>query len=220
MVVYRSIFLILLLISAAAESQTRYVTDEVVITLRTGPSTQNTIVDNLNSGDRVEVLEDDRDKGYARVRVAGSGDEGWVLSRFLVAAPTAALDLADARNQLDTANATVASLREQVDTLTSELSAAKAKLEQFETDNSQLSKDLSDIRSVSANAIELNDQNESLRRRNNSLSQEVDELTARAAMLARRSNQNWFIVGALVLAGGIVVGLVAPSLRRKRRSSW
>ena len=38
--------------------------------------------------------------------------------------------------------------------------------------------------------------------------------------LAGRNSQNWFIVGAAVLFGGIVIGLVAPSLRRKRRSDW
>jgi len=38
--------------------------------------------------------------------------------------------------------------------------------------------------------------------------------------LSSRSRQNWFIVGAGVLSGGIVIGLIAPSLRRKRRSDW
>ena len=40
------------------------------------------------------------------------------------------------------------------------------------------------------------------------------------AALGGRSSQNWFIVGAGVLFGGIVIGLIAPSLRRKRRSDW
>jgi SH3 domain protein len=48
----------------------------------------------------------------------------------------------------------------------------------------------------------------------------VEQLTADNTRLAGRSNQNWFIVGAAVLLSGIVVGLVAPSLRRKRRSDW
>jgi SH3 domain protein len=52
------------------------------------------------------------------------------------------------------------------------------------------------------------------------LEREVDELTANNARLAGRNNQNWFVVGAAVLLGGIVIGLVAPSLRRKRRSDW
>jgi SH3 domain protein len=45
-------------------------------------------------------------------------------------------------------------------------------------------------------------------------------LTADNARLGSRNNQNWFVVGAAVLLAGIVVGLVAPSLRRKRRSDW
>jgi SH3 domain protein len=48
----------------------------------------------------------------------------------------------------------------------------------------------------------------------------VERLTVENARLARRNDQNWFIVGAAVLLAGIVIGLVAPTLRRKRRSDW
>jgi SH3 domain protein len=49
---------------------------------------------------------------------------------------------------------------------------------------------------------------------------QVEELTAANGELSGRSRQNWFIVGAAVLFGGIVIGLIAPTLRRKRRSDW
>ena len=75
-------FLACWLLTAAAAAQSLYVSDELVITLRTGPSTGNAIVTNLRSGDLVEVLEVDADSGYSRVR-AGDGSEGWALSRFL-----------------------------------------------------------------------------------------------------------------------------------------
>jgi SH3 domain protein len=39
-------------------------------------------------------------------------------------------------------------------------------------------------------------------------------------VLSGRNNQSWFLVGAGVLFGGVVIGLIAPSLRRKRRSDW
>jgi len=220
MAAHRSIFLCLLLTVGSAQSQTMYVTDELVITLRTGPSTQNTVIDNLSSGDRIEILEQDEENGYARVRVTGSGEEGWVLSRFLVGAQTAALELSQTERELNSAASNIASLESELEAVRANLDTTQSKLTEFESNNTSLSRELSDIRSASANAIEMRDQNESLRRRNNGLAQEVEELTARTSALADRSTQNWFVVGALVLVAGIVIGLIAPSLRRKRRPDW
>jgi len=220
MTAHRSIFLCLLLTAGAATAQTMYVTDELVITLRTGPSTQNAIIDNLNSGERVEVLEQNADNGYSRVRVADSGDEGWVLTRFLLPNRTAALDLSEATRGLNAANARIQSLESELETLKASLSTAQSSLASTESSNSNLTTELESIRSASANAIQTREQNESLRRRNNELNEQVEALTMQNAALSSRSNQNWFVVGALVFAAGIVVGLVAPSLRRKRRSSW
>ena len=65
----------LMLCAAAAQAQRMYVTDELVITLRTGPSTQNTVIANLRTGDGLEVLEVDQDAGQAR-STPGRGDRG------------------------------------------------------------------------------------------------------------------------------------------------
>jgi SH3 domain protein len=83
-----------------------------------------------------------------------------------------------------------------------------------------VSQELADIRTAAANVVEIRDQNTRLQQRLIQRDREVEELTAETARLAGRSNQNWFVVGAAVLLAGIVVGLVAPSLRRKRRSDW
>jgi SH3 domain protein len=80
--------------------------------------------------------------------------------------------------------------------------------------------ELTSIRTASANVVEMRDQNTSLQQRLVQRDQEVEQLTAENARLAARSNQNWFVVGAAVLLGGMVIGLIAPSLRRKRRSDW
>jgi SH3 domain protein len=83
-----------------------------------------------------------------------------------------------------------------------------------------VSQELSDIRTAAANVVEIREQNSRLQQRLVQRDREVEELTAENARLAGRNNQNWFVVGAAVLLGGIVIGLVAPSLRRKRRSDW
>ena len=72
----RMCLLLVMLISGTALGQTRYVSDQLEVTLRTGPSTRNAIVRILTSGAQVEVLESDAESGYSRVQAGQS--EGWV----------------------------------------------------------------------------------------------------------------------------------------------
>jgi SH3 domain protein len=209
-----------LLLGAVAHGQTRYVTDRTLVELRRGPSTEYLILRNLEAGEVVELLEQDAASGYSRVRVRDQGTEGWILTRFLIAEPIARDRLAAAERNLATARARVTDLEGQLATLSRDLATAKADLAQTRTAGDSASKELADIRTASADVIEIRDQNTRLQRRLIERDREVEELTADNSRLDGRSDQSWFVVGAGVLLGGIVIGLVAPSLRRKRRSEW
>ena len=134
--------------------------------------------------------------------------------------PTEEAGGAEGTGREDHQLAVVASLEAELAAATTSLRTIQSELSTARTTNSSISEELAEIRSTSANAIELRDQNEGLRRRNNELAAQIEALEIENSRLANRSRQNWFIVGALVLAAGIVVGLVAPSLRRRRRSDW
>lgn len=212
--------LVLLVIELGAQGQaTRYVSDRTIVELRRGPSTEYLILRNLEAGERVEVLEQN-DEGYSRVRVADQGTEGWILTRFLTAEPIARERLAGAERNLNAARERVTALEGETAQLTRDLAATRTELEQARANHGAASRELADIRTASANVVEIRDQNARLQQRVTQLEGEVQQLTADNDRLARRSNQNWFVVGAAVLLAGIVIGLVAPSLRRKRRSDW
>jgi SH3 domain protein len=212
--------LLLLALEVLAQAQTRYVTDRTIVELRRGPSTEYLILRNLEAGERVDVLEQDEAAGYSRVRVADQGTEGWILTRFLTAEPIARERLAVAERNLAAARERVTTLEAQNGELSRDLAATRTDLEQARATHTAVSKELTDIRTASANVVAIRDQNASLQQRVVQRDREVEELTVENARLAARSNQNWFVVGAAVLLGGIVIGLIAPSLRRKRRSDW
>jgi SH3 domain protein len=207
------------LVSLGAEAQTRYVSDELIITFRTGPSSQNAILRNLSSGTEVQILEESPDQGYARVRLA-DGTEGWVLTQYLQTEPTDSRRLETAERNLATARERLAALETQVATLETDLAAARTALGASEADAAAMRADLTDVRSASANAIALRDENESLRRQVAELTTQADAAAMEISELESASRQNWFIVGAAVLFGGIVIGLVAPSMRPRRKTSW
>ena len=209
----------LILVAATAIGQTRYVSDQLVITVRSGPSTDNTIMANLRSGDAVDVLQDDGETGYTRVR-AENGTEGWVLSRYLVAIPISQDRLVITERDLAEAQVRIAMLESSVATLTEELEVTGQRRAEAETANAALTIDLADIREASQNVLSVRDENENLRRSLNARNGEVDQLRIENELLDSRSTRDWFLVGAGVLFAGIVVGLVAPRLRRRRRSRW
>ena len=202
-----------------AQAQTRYVTDRTIVELRRGPSTEYLILRNLEAGERVDVLEQNED-GYSRVRVADQGTEGWILTRFLTAEPIARDRLAAAERNLAAARERVATLETQTAELSRDLAATRTDLTETRTNHGTVSRELADLRTAAANVVEIREQNARLQQRLTQRDGEVEALTADNARLAGRNSQNWFVVGAAVLLAGIVIGLVAPTLRRKRRSDW
>lgn len=209
----------LMMVVATAVGQTLYVSDQLVITVRTGPSTENSIISNLVSGDAVEVLQINAETGYTRVRLV-SGTEGWVLSRYLVASPVSQDRLIIAESDLAEAQVTVATLEGSVAMLAAELEVTGRRLEETETENASLMKELADLRAASENVLSIRDQNESLRRRLNERNEEAELLAIDNDRLRNRATRDWFVAGAGVLLAGIIVGLIAPGLRRRRRSQW
>lgn len=207
-------------LAVQAQNQTRYVTDRTQVELRRGPSTEYRILRYLEAGDRVEVLEQNEEQGFSRVRVGDQDTEGWIPTASLIAEPIARERLAVAERNLVAARERVTTLEAQNQELSRDLATTRTELEQARASHGTVSRDLADLRTSAANVVEMRDDNTSLRQRLTQRDTEVERLTADNERLAGRNNQNWFVVGAAVLLGGIVIGLVAPSLRRKRRSDW
>jgi SH3 domain protein len=211
--------LVALALELLAHGQTRYVTDRTIVELRRGPSTEYLIVRNLEAGERVEVLEQNG-QGYSRVRVADQGTEGWISTRFLIDEPIARERLATAERNLSSARERASALEAQNQELMRDLATARTELEQVRTSHATISRELADLQTAAANVVEIRDDNTHLTQSLGQRERQVEQLTADNARLAARNDQNWFVVGAAVLLAGIVIGLVAPTLRRKRRSDW
>lgn len=209
----------LLLLATAASAETRYVQDQLEITLRTGESTRNSIMRMLTSGARLELLETNPDSGYSRVRTQ-DGEEGWVLSRFLMNEPSARQQLAGVKVQ-------AATLREEQGRLETELSAVRVEneslrgqLSEMENRYRQASQELAEIRTAASDVLAVNENNKVLSQRITDIQQELDAMQADSEALRRDTTRRWFMTGAGVAFGGLLLGLLIPRLRWRRRSSW
>ena len=210
----------MMFVALPAFAQRMYTSDELIVLLRTGPSIENAIVRNMRPGTALDILEQNAGNSYSRVRLAGSDVEGYVLSQYLSPERAARDLLVEAERNVAAARARVQALEAQVGELEAELRTTQGTLETERASGSEVSAELASIREASANAVALRDQNEALRRRVTELTAESEARALENSQLASRSRQNWFVVGAAVLFGGIVIGLIAPTLRRQRRSSW
>ena len=76
------------------------------------------------------------------------------------------------------------------------------------------------LEEASAQAAELVGQNAQLQQQVQALQAQVDGLRDEAAQLRRQDRRRWFLTGAGVLAGGIVLGLILPLLRPRRRRGY
>lgn len=210
----------LLLVAPLSQAEpARYITDQFEITLRTGASTQHTIIKMLGSGAAVELLDTDTDSGYSRVRTA-DGVEGWVITRYLMDAPSARAQLANARKQVTTAKEQVQALNQQIEALNKEKSDLMANRDQLQTELQGTSQELARIRRTSSKAVEIDEERQQLKKYVRTLERDLQTVRTENEDLKDRSARDWFMVGAGVLLLGILTGAILARMRGRRRGGW
>ncbi|NIR59704.1 MAG: TIGR04211 family SH3 domain-containing protein [Gammaproteobacteria bacterium] len=202
----------------APAAETRYVSDRIEVTLRTGQSTQHKVRRTLMSGTEVELLETDSDTGYSRVRTE-DGTEGWMLTRYLARLPSARDRLAVVEKRLAELKMANRELEARLDELAAERARLTEANDRLAEARDRLQGEVETIRRNARDALDIVDENERLERGHAALEERVRELEHEAEALRSRTRRDWFLTGAGVLAGGLALGLVLPRLRR-RRGLW
>ena len=204
--------------SFSAQAKTQYVSDHLVITVRTGQGAQYQIIKTLETGTHVEVLET-TDTGYTQVRTP-DGVEGWVRTQYLIDEPVAKEKLERAMSQLAKTKEALKKLKDSYANLNKEHQELTKLQTTLSSDKKTLDAELARLNEVAKKPIILDRQNKELLERNVSLEKDLQRLNQENHSLKDRSKREWFIAGALVLFGGIVLGLIIPKLRRRKTSSW
>ena len=211
-------YFLLSALSFSIQAETQYVCDHLVITVRTGQGAQFQIIKTLQSGEHVEVLEK-TDTGYTKIET-DDGTEGWVRSQYLADEPVASEKLMKAEAKLAKTRTTLAKIKERFSKLDKEHSELSKQHATLSTDKKQLDTDMARLNEIAKRPIILDKQNRQLQQKNVTLEKDLQRLIQENHSLNDRSQREWFIAGALVLFGGIILGLIIPKLRSKKHSSW
>lgn len=205
--------------SQVLAATTRYVTDQLEITLRSGQSTKHQILRMLKSGAKLNILETNSDTGYSHVRTV-DGTDGWVLTRYLVNVAGARERLAEAEKKIVKLEITNTRIQEALDRLTQEHKKVDAERQKLSEDKRRLNSELNTIRQTASSTLAIDSENKTLKARQVKLEREYQAVREESDALRDRTARDWFMVGAGVLLLGIITGLIIPKLRFRRKSSW
>lgn len=203
-----------------AAAETRYVTDQHEFHLRAGESTRYRILRTLSSGTRVSVLGINQRTGYAQVRTE-DGTSGYILTRYLQEEPSAREALVTLRERLAEIEQAPDQLAARLGELQQEYAELDAANQSLQRDKDLLEQELGEIRRASADVMRIDRERQQYQDQVAELRIEIDGLRQANVALTNRAHQEWFLIGAGTLVGGLVLGLILPNLRlRRRRSNW
>lgn len=204
-------------LSVTAETS-RYVSDELEITMRTGQGVKFGIRKMLQSGTKLDVIETDP-AGYSKVRTS-KGVTGWVLTRYLSNTPSSRNQLAASEQKVANLELELAKYKEEIQSLASQNTHSGNENMSLKETSQRLSKELDDLRKTASNAVALSNENRQLKEKLQQIDNHIQSLTIENSALKDSDAKSWFLIGAAVLFGGLLLGLILPRLRIQKKDNW
>lgn len=203
-----------------AWAETGYVTDRLEVTLRAGESTRFKVLKMLPSGTPLEVMGVNPKTKYAQVRTT-EGTVGFVPAEQIQSEPAARERAAELEKRLAEFQRDPDSLAARLARVQAEQTQLQARYQDLEREKQRLEQENATIRRACANVLEVTNDRERLRVQVADLTRTGADLEQENRDLRNQGSQRWFLIGAGVLGGGILLGLILPRLRLgRRKSSW
>lgn len=197
--------------TSAAETQ--YVTNNLVITLRTGPGSDRKIIAQPRSGTPLEIINPGDD--YTEVKTPG-GTQGWVLTRYLTPRVPAAIVLAGLKKEHARVVEKYETLKQQanqLDTtskgLSGDLTATQSALEKLTAEHETLKRESQEFLKLKAKYQKSVKEATEVRARADKVDKELQQL------YSSELNTGLLYGGGLIVLG-FIVGFIVK--RPKRRS--
>ena len=197
----------------------KYISDVLWVSLRDAPADSATSIKVYKSGTRFDVVDENEVEGYLHVKTT-DGVEGWIKSRYLLDEPIAAIRVNQLEKQL-------AQLQKENDALKGEMNSVKKndketvrERKRMISENQKLHTENERLKKLAAKPMELSQELDALKTENAKLKAETQNMTQKYNSVSGEIEQTWFMIGAGVLFAGIILGLIFPNLRFRRRSTW
>ena len=205
--------LILLTLRVSAESYV-YITDQLDLPIRSDKSFNNNIIRLLPSGTELSLLQSTED-GWAQIQFDDT--IGWINSFYLSPDPSAREKLKKLTRTYNANKLLISKLSGEKEELESQLLTVKQENTDLIVQSSKSQAEKEHIEQIYQDALKLEHENEKLIQEKLQLKAELQLSVNNTQIQKDTSSRNWFIVGAIVLFFGMIIGFIVPGLLNRRR---
>jgi SH3 domain protein len=233
---FKILFVLIVLMSSylhipPASAETRYVVDELIITLRAGKSSNHKILKSLTTGTPLEVLGEEDDT-YVKVRTP-DGVEGYVLRQYISTNPPKKQVIAELKRQNASLQKKIQSLEEAKSNMESQLGTIEEgydkkfsemnsmsadmqqNLEQALNSERSMSEKYNTLLAQAENVVEIVAERDQLLQQNKKLNADVTLLTTKNDKLSDSRMIKWFLAGGGVFFFGWIIGKISKKKRSR-----
>jgi SH3 domain protein len=190
-----------------------YITDRIEIQIRSGTGLEYRVLGRVKTGDRVEVLEGDRN--WSRIKLS-DGTAGWINTTFLVdqikagsvGDPKLQEELQENKETLQALSREKEMLVQEKTRLTKEAEEAKILAQTLQQEK---------MKRISPELSALQTKNEQLEKEIAQARKQISEVSGSQKGPWLGEHLTWFLIGSLVLLAGLILGLLLSRGQRKTR---
>ena len=205
--------LMLITLRVSAESYV-YITDQLDLPIRSDKSFNNNIIRLLPSGTELSLLQSTED-GWAQIQFDDT--IGWIKSFYLSPDPSAREKLKKLTRTYNANKLLISKLSGEKEELESQLLTVKQENTDLIVQSSKSQAEKEHIEQIYQDALKLEHENEKLIQEKLQLKAELQLSVNNTQIQKDTSSRNWFIVGAIVLFFGMIIGFIVPGLLNRRR---
>ena len=201
---------------------TQYISDMLLVPVRSGAGSEFRIVNRgLPSGTALLVYDQSDDGEWIEIETRG-GTRGWIPTQFLQKEPPAGLLINDMRLELEQVRGERDRVVSQLNQSSSEVDEADETIVSLTTQLESTEAELTEVKRVSAAALDLDLMNQQLVAELESERSDADLLRLENVRLRERIANNQIMDGALAVLLGVILAVVAPRLwpKRQRQDGW
>ena len=206
------LILILLTFKVSAESLV-YITDQLDIPIRADQNFGENIIRLLPSGTELSLLQSTED-GWAQVQFDDT--IGWIKSFYISNEPPAREVLKKLTRTYNANKLLISKLASEKEVLESELLILKQDNIDLVIQSSKSKSEKEHIEQIYLDALKLEHENEKHIQEKLQLKAELQLAQNNTRIQKDTSSRNWFIVGAIVLFFGMIIGFIVPGLLNRR----
>jgi SH3 domain protein len=226
-----SVLVVLSFWAAAALAETRYISDQLIVSLREKPQGGAQSITYLKTDTPVEVLEETGD--FLKVKTQ-AGETGYIQKNYLTAETPRSVTIKQLQQERDRLTDKVEELKRQIATAASrgdqsqqelvaqltesneQASQLQKSLEESQAALTRTSQEFQTLQNDAKEVVTITSERDQLRQTNQELTTAVAKLEQEVKDLTVSGLIKWFLAGAAVLLIGWIIGKYSGGRRRSR----